>query len=98
YRGLLRVSRRDRGVRIYATAAHAAAPCDAATREARLDALVDVLVNTYAPLPAPSLSFAVSRLRYAVPQWQRDVKGALARAKARLARASVEGIDWYWPA
>jgi uncharacterized protein len=75
-----------------------ASPADATMPAARLDALVDILVNTYAPLPAPSLSFVVSRLRYAVPQWQRDVNGALARAKARLARATVDGVDWYWPA
>jgi uncharacterized protein YcaQ len=91
------VVRRDRGVRVYAISAHAPGPADASTRAARLDALVDVLVNTYAPLPAASLSFVVNRLRYAVPQWHREVKSALARAKARLARATVDGVDWYWP-
>ena len=38
------------------------------------------------------------RLRYAVPQWHRDVKSGLLRAKARLAHARVDGIEWYWPA
>jgi uncharacterized protein len=98
YRGLLRVVRRDRGVRVYAVSAHAPAPADALTRAGRLDALVDVLVNKYAPLPSASLSSVVSRLRYAVPQWRREVSRALARAKARLARATVDGVDWYWPA
>jgi uncharacterized protein YcaQ len=98
YRGLLRVARRDRGVRIYAVHQHADGPGDAAGRAARLDALVDVLMNTYAPVPAPSLSFVVSRLRYAVPQWAREVKSALARAKQRLAQTRVDGVDWYWPA
>ena len=98
YRGLLRVVRRDRGVRVYAISNHLPAPADAAIRTARLDSLVDVLVNKYAPLPAASLSFVVNRLRYAVPQWRREVKRALARAKARLARATVDGVDWYWPA
>ena len=98
YRGLLRVARREGGIRIYAAHEHAAGPADAATRAARLDALVDVLVRTYAPLPGPSLSFVVSRLRYAVPQWHRDVKRALRRAKSRLAQARVGNLDWYWPA
>jgi uncharacterized protein YcaQ len=98
YRSLLRVARRERGVRIYAPHEHAAGSADLATRAAHLDALVDVLVCKYAPLPAPSLSSVVSRLRYAVPQWHRDVKGALSRARARLARERVDGIDWYWPA
>ncbi|MCU1382571.1 MAG: hypothetical protein JWL71_1268 [Acidobacteria bacterium] len=97
YRGLLRVSRRDRGVRVYAAHEHAAGPGNAPSRAAHLDALVDVLVNTYAPLPGPSLSFTIGRLRYAVPQWHRDIKAALARATRRLARGRVEGVDWYWP-
>jgi uncharacterized protein len=98
YRSLLRVARRERGVRIYATHEHGAGPGDAATRAAHLDALVDVIVRNYAPLPAPSLSYVVNRLRYAVPQWHRDVKGALLRAKARLAHQRIESLDWYWPA
>jgi uncharacterized protein YcaQ len=98
YRSLLRVVRRERGVRIYAPHEHAAAAPDAPTRAAHLDALVDVLVRKYAPLPAASLAYVVNRLRYAVPQWQPDVKGALLRARTRLARERVEGIDWYWPA
>src|SRR6476620_4157299 len=67
YRSLLRIARRDRGVRIYAVHEHTPAPLDAAARAARLDALVAVIVGKYAPLPAPSLSFVVSRLRYGVP-------------------------------
>jgi len=98
YRSLLRVARRERGVRIYAAHQHTPGPADEPTRAAHLDALVDVLVRKYAPLPAASLSFVVSRLRYAVPQWHSEVKRALLRAKPRLAHAHVEGIDWYWPA
>jgi uncharacterized protein YcaQ len=98
YHGLLRVARREAGVRIYAVHEHAPGPADAATRARNLDALVDVLVRAYAPLPAPSLSFVVNRLRYAVPQWRREVKSALQRARSRLAHARVQGIDWYWPA
>jgi uncharacterized protein YcaQ len=98
YHGLLRVARREAGVRIYAVHEHAPGRADAATRARNLDALVDVLVRAYAPLPAPSLSFVVNRLRYAVPQWRREVKSALQRARSRLAHARVQGIDWYWPA
>jgi len=59
---------------------------------------VDVLVGKYAPLPAASLSALVARLRYAAPQWQAELRPALVRARARLAHASVEGVEWYWPA
>lgn len=98
YAGLLRVARREAGIRIYATQEHAAAPSGRAARRASLDTLVDVAVGKYAPLPALSLSSLVSRLRFAVPQWRAELKDALARAKHRLSRARVEGVDWYWPA
>ena len=97
YRGKLRVARREKGIRIYGTHRHEPAPLDEAARRARIDALVDVAVNIYAPLPGASLSYYVRRLRYAVPQWQEEITGALRRARERLARARVEGVDWYWP-
>src|SRR5262249_32100253 len=97
YRGLLRVARRDAGVRMYAAHEHAPVLRDRATRRAHVDALVDVAVNLYAPLPAISLSTLVRRLRYAVPQWQRELGPALQRARHRLAHARVDGIDWYSP-
>jgi hypothetical protein len=98
YKGLLRVARRERGVRIYAAAEHGNGPASRLERDARLDAIVDAAVGTYAPLPAASLSYVVSRLRYAVPQWHGELKRALGRARQRLAHAHIDGIDWYWPA
>jgi uncharacterized protein YcaQ len=97
YRGLLRVARREKGIRIYRTHRHEAEPRDEAVRRARIDALVDVAVNIYAPLPGASLSYYVRRLRYAVPQWQEEMTAALRRARERLAHARIEGVDWYWP-
>lgn len=98
YKGLLRVARRERGIRIYAAEAPRAPVTGAAARQSRLDALVDTVVDKYAPLPAASLSVVVSRLRYAVPQWQADLRRALHRAKTRLAHERIDGSDWYWPA
>src|SRR3954469_5429564 len=83
YRGLLRVARRDAGIRIYAAHEHETAPRSAADRRARLDALVDVIVRKSAPLPAASLAVLVRRLRYAVPQWAGELTAALQRAKRR---------------
>ncbi|MDQ3314398.1 MAG: winged helix DNA-binding domain-containing protein [Verrucomicrobiota bacterium] len=97
YRGLLRVVRRENGIRVYRTHRHERGPLDETARRAQIDALVDVAVNIYAPLPASSLSFYVRRLRYAVPQWQDEITGALRRARDRLSQARVEGVDWYWP-
>lgn len=98
YKGLLRIARRDTGIRIYAAHQHEAPARDAAERRDRLDALVDVLVRKYAPLPAASLSMVVRRLRYAVPQWSHLITKALMRSKQRLAHMAVDGETWYWPA
>jgi len=118
YRGLLRVARREKGIRIYrvsewaltmraAKDAYAFATkgsptsspgqIEANDRDARIDKLVDTVVRIYAPLPGASLSYYVRRLRHAVPQWTDELTNALQRAKARLAHANVEGLDWYWP-
>jgi uncharacterized protein len=96
YRGLLRVVRRERGVRVYAVEAASSEP--ALEPAAQLDAFVDLLVGTYAPLPRLSLAMLVSRLRFATPQWQPELKAALLRARERLSHARIEGVDWYWPA
>lgn len=98
YRGLLRVVRRDSGIRTYAAREVAPPVRDAKLRAARLDALVDVVVQAYAPLPAASLGYALGRLRYAVPQWRPQLKAAIERARARLSHARLGGQVWYWPA
>ncbi len=98
YQGFFRVARRENGIRIYTTHQHGPAPNDAAERQARIDALVDEVVRIYAPLPVARLSFFVRRLRYAVPRWQGELTSALQRSKDRLSHASVDGVDWYWPA
>jgi uncharacterized protein len=98
YRGLLRVERREGGIRIYSAHRHGEEPADAAERQSRIDALVDVAVRIYAPLPGACLSDLVRRLRFAVPQWHGELKSALHRVKQRLSHTRVDGVDWYWPA
>src|SRR5882762_9870485 len=51
YRGLVRVVRRQGGIHIYTAHQHGLGPSDAAARRSRIDALVDVVVRIYAPLP-----------------------------------------------
>ncbi len=97
YRGLLRVARREAGIRIYAAHQHGPAPADARARRIRIDALVDVAVRLYAPLPKKSLSSLVRRLRFAVPQWQGELTAALSRARERLSSTRVQGVEWFWP-
>ena len=107
YKGLLRVARREQGIRIYAAQDWSPGalegtpdvqPVGAAARRAQVDAILDAVVRKYAPLPGPSLSYVVSRLRYAVPQWHSELPAALLRAKGRLTHERVDGVEWYWPA
>lgn len=95
YRGLLRVARREGGTRVYAPRVGADAPVDVDTAQARMDALIDLIVGKYAPLPAPTLAQLVRFLGNGVPQWAAQRAAALTRAKRRLGQARVEGIDWY---
>jgi len=94
YRGLLRIARREGGIRLYAPREANVAPTDLA---ATMDILVDIIVNKYAPLPAGSLTHLVRFLQDAVPHWRNARKAALERAKARLPHAMVDGHTWYWP-
>jgi uncharacterized protein YcaQ len=94
YRGLLRIARREGGIRLYAARDLSEVPADVA---ASMDQLVDVIVNKYAPLPARTLSGLIMRLRAAVPHWGNARKAAWSRAKARLPSAKVDGHTWFWP-
>jgi uncharacterized protein YcaQ len=95
YRGLLRIAGRQAGIRLYAAAPPHTTALDAPQA---MDALVDVVVRKYAPLPQRTLSELVGRLRYAAPQWADERSAALQRAQQRLACASVSGTVWWWPA
>ena len=97
YQGLLRVVRRDKGIRVYAVHDHASRTMDEGECRRRLDSLVDAALRIYAPLPLFSLRFLVRRMRYAAPQWQDEIPQAIHRARERLAHVTVNGADWYCP-
>ena len=96
YRGLLRVARREGGTRVYAVREDFL-PVAKHDIDARMDALIDLIVHKYAPLPDASLGQLVSYLGNGVPQWKTAAKPALLRARQRLQRARVDGVDWLWP-
>lgn len=98
YQGLLRVVRREAGIRLYAAHEHAEGPLDRAECLARLDALADAAIRIYGPMPLSSLRFLLRRLRYAAPQWEGEIAGAIKRARERLRCEKVDGAEWYWPA
>jgi uncharacterized protein YcaQ len=97
YQGLLRVVRRQSGIRVYATHQHDSGPIDKNLRRVNIDALVDIAVRIYAPLPGKTLGFVIRRLHLAVPQWRKELDGALRRAKEQLQHTRIDGVDWYWP-
>jgi uncharacterized protein YcaQ len=94
YRGLVRIAARQGGTRLYSARDTTQAASDP---HHAMDALVDVIVRKYAPLPERSLSELVSRLRSGAPQWARECRPALQRARMRLPSAEVESVRWYWP-
>jgi len=97
YRGLLRIAARVGGVRTYAVR-EPFEQGDSVTDPAQaMDALVDVIVRNYAPLPERSLAELIGHLRGGVPQWANQCQAAFQRAKLRLASAQVDGVTWYWP-
>jgi uncharacterized protein YcaQ len=96
YRGLLRIARRDGGVRVYA-AIDQGQHLEPDEVPAVMDALVDVIVAKYAPLPASSLRALIVQLRLAAPQWAAERAASARRALARLPSAEIEGQRWYWP-
>jgi uncharacterized protein YcaQ len=98
YRGLLRIARREGGIRLYAARDTTQPPADPA---AALDTLFDIAIAKYAPLPAPTLGWLLSALAFGAPQWRGDHAErtrTLRRARERLASAHVDGMDWHWPA
>ncbi len=97
YRGLLRVARREGGIRLYAPREPGVLAREM-PEAARMDALADLLIRKYAPLTARGLGRLMSMLIGGVPQWRTQRANALARATTRLAGAKVDGVQWYWPA
>jgi uncharacterized protein len=98
FRGMLRIAARANGIRTYAASNHLPqSPHDPDQAIQAMDALVDVIVNKYAPLPERSLRELINMLRGGAPQWEALRSAAFARAKARLASALVDGSAWYWP-
>ena len=62
------------------------------------DALLDVVLATYAPLPERSLSELASHLVLGAPQWRDRRRDALQRLLGRACQAQVDGLRWIWPA
>ena len=94
YRGMVRIAGRAGGVRLYAVAPATEPTADP---QRHMDALADVVVGLYAPLPERTLKHLISRLVFAAPQWTHLRKSTFARLCTRLQHAKIDGHSWYWP-
>ena len=97
-RGLLRVARREDGIRVYEAAPPLAAPLPP---DERLRRLVLLVAHVLAPVPLPTLRAIAAGLRRTVSaapsgRGQRATLQALLRSGA-LACATHEGVDYLWP-
>lgn len=95
YRGLLRVARREQGLRVF----EAAPPRleDGLGPAGRADALLGLALAAYAPLPEASLGTLARFLRAGAPHLAAELLRARDRALGRLPRAEVGGERWCWP-
>jgi uncharacterized protein YcaQ len=97
YQGLLRIARRENGVRVYAPRDPALANPEGPDRQAQADALLRLVVHLYAPLPASGLSLLVGKLRSGAPHLKAELKISLKRVTELCAHESVSKTVWYWP-
>jgi uncharacterized protein YcaQ len=97
YRGLLRVARRESGVRVYSLQSLDVPGAAPVTNGARAEALLALAFAKYAPLPSRSLGQLGSRLRYAAPQLATHLTEALGRARAASPAVGIDGVEWTWP-
>ena len=92
YRGLLRIARREEGIRVYEPAP---ARGEAMADEERLRELVRLAARIFAPTPMRSLSAVLARFaRLGNP---RKMLAELLRT-GELEQATVEGVTYVWPA
>jgi uncharacterized protein YcaQ len=96
YHGLLRVQRRERGVRVYEAAAIDRESIDPARR---LQELILLVTRVLAPVPEVTLRAALARFAYIAPH-ARSRAGAIEGllADGLLETGFVDGLKYLWPA
>jgi uncharacterized protein YcaQ len=92
-RGVLRVVRRDSGVRVYGLCE---LPERMSPRE-RADGLVRLFVNLYAPLPERTLNQLIHMLGERAPSIDPRTRGAVLAKRGELQRETIDGHVWLWP-
>jgi uncharacterized protein YcaQ len=98
YRGLLDVTRRVAGIRIYALAKPI--PDEARlTPQQRADGLIELLVRLYAPLPRASLTQLTLMLgERAIARDALRARIPLLKRRGVLRMTTIDGVEYVWPA
>lgn len=94
YRGLLRVAWREAGTRVYEAVERLP---DERSPAQKAEALLQLVLQKYAPLPSRSLGRLASHLAGGAPQLYGEIRRMLAHARAHWPSAEVDGLRWYWP-
>jgi hypothetical protein len=99
YRGLLRVSGRENGVRVYQVISNRENAAVAIDPRDRLKRLILLLAKILAPVPERSLRAALQHLAHAAPalEGRHAVLSGLIDS-GELASAEVESLRYLWPA
>jgi uncharacterized protein len=98
YRGKLRVARRAGGIKVYASAPHLERLETPASNAAQIRALVQLIVQLYAPLPLQSLGYLTSLVGYGAPHLKTEIKRDLKRlVRDELQSVTVEGMTYVYP-
>ena len=95
YRGLLRVARREQGIRVYEATPYPPASGEALPPAERLRRLIMVLANILAPVPQRTLNANIGRFRRLGNP--RTAVADLIR-EGELEQYTIEGMTYLWPA
>jgi len=93
YRGLLRIVRREKGIKVYQPAPPVGDPAPAWERTR---GLIMVVANILSPVPEKSLLETVGRIRHSVPKLPGGTRAVLHEmiGESRLVTATVNGIKY----
>jgi uncharacterized protein len=100
YRGLVRVARRDNGIKVYEAAPHLEPMfMQPLEPEAQARGLLELILSVYAPLPLQSLNQLVSLSGYGGPHLTPHVRAAVKEVvKNELETVTLDGLKYVWPA
>ncbi len=90
YKGLLRVARRDKGIKVYEMANHNHKPLSTA---ARAKGILELILRNYAPLPLPSLLQLCSFSGLGAP----SIKPETRKLASQLETIFIDGTKWVMP-